>query len=146
LEVALLRRSGYLPWLQDLVIAGSAAAAVALVAARLPRLPGRPLTRTAFGTALLALLAAPAAWSATTRASPGGGACPGAGPDFVSGLTAHRGGGFVGPGFGGARRFGPPSGGGFFRAGPPGGGRAFVPSPSAGGGNGPRPRTFRGGF
>ena len=75
-EVMLLRRSGYLPWLQDLVIAGCAAAAAALVAARLPRLPGRPVALGALGVGFLSLLAAPAAWAQTTLDAPVDGVFP----------------------------------------------------------------------
>ncbi len=124
LEVDLLRRSGYLPWLQPLVIAGCAAAALALVVSRVPRVPGRVVTKAALAVALLALLAAPAAWSATTLTAPVNGVFPGAGPDFVSGLTTNAAGRGFGFGFGsgglrsgrsftpanGVRRFGSPPG------------------------------------
>ena len=121
LEVALLRRSGYLPWLQGLVIAGCIAAAVALGAARLRWVPGRLVARAAMGLAFLVLLAAPAAWSATTSKQAVSGVFPGAGPSFISGLgttaNGRRIGGFGG---GGSRTFGPPQGAGA-TAGPGGG-------------------------
>jgi hypothetical protein len=63
-----------------------AAAAVALVVARLPRVPERFVAGGAIGIALLALLAAPTAWAATTFRAPVNGVFPGAGPSFVSGL------------------------------------------------------------
>jgi 4-amino-4-deoxy-L-arabinose transferase-like glycosyltransferase len=146
LEVDLLRRSGYLPWLQDLVIAGCAAAAIALVAARLPRVPGRLVTPAALGVALLALFAAPAAWSATTLTAPVDGVFPGAGPDFVAGLSTNtnRGGfgGFARPFFRGHRTFAPPPGAGL-RSGPPIG-AGPMPFPPSNGTNGPRPGAFPG--
>ena len=102
LEVDLLRRSDYLSWLQPLVIAGCAVAAVALVVARLPRVPGRLVTTGAVIVGLAALLAAPTAWAATTLKSPVNGVFPGAGPSFVTGLSASGGAG--GFGFRGGRR------------------------------------------
>jgi 4-amino-4-deoxy-L-arabinose transferase-like glycosyltransferase len=123
LEVDLLRRSGYLAWLQPLVIAGCAVAAVALVAARIPRVPGRIVTTGAVVVALVALLAAPTAWAASTLKSPVNGVFPGAGPSFVSGLSA----GGSRSAFGAPGRFGRGSGGlpgappGGFPGAPPGG-------------------------
>ena len=133
LEVDLLRRSGYQPWLQALVIAGCAVAALAIVVAQVHRLPGRRLTQFGFAVAVFALLAAPAAWSATTLTAPVNGVFPGAGPSFVSGLTSNVGGrgfGFAGGGPGG--NFGPAPGGGRgqFPGAPPGG---FRPSQLPGG-------------
>jgi 4-amino-4-deoxy-L-arabinose transferase-like glycosyltransferase len=140
LEVDLLRRSDYLPWLQPLVIAGCAAAAVALVVARLPRVPGRLVAGGAIGIALLALLAAPTAWAATTFRAPVNGVFPGAGPSFVSGLGTGTGnGGFT---FGGGRGGGPPAGMRFRgNGGPPSGGfRTLGPgAPPAGFRNGAFP-------
>ncbi len=156
LEVDLLRRSDYLTWLQPLVIAGCAAAAVALVVARLPQVPGRLVAGGAIGVALVALLAAPTAWAATTFRAPVNGVFPGAGPSFVSGLgTGSGNGGFA---FGGTRRGGPPAGMPFpGNGGPPAGGfRSIGPGgpPPAGFGtrNGSFPRRGyflgggRGGF
>jgi 4-amino-4-deoxy-L-arabinose transferase-like glycosyltransferase len=132
LEVDLLRRTGYLGWLQAIVIAGCAVAALALVARR--------FTRTAIAVALVALLAAPAAWSATTLTAPVNGVFPGAGPDFVSGLTSRSAGG-GGFGLGGpGRRFGRPPGG-FRGLGPPPGGLPGLPPT----GGGFRPRFGGGG-
>lgn len=121
LEVALLRRSGYLPWLQGVVIGGSILAAAALLAPRLRRAwssDTRSLAATgALAVTVAALLAAPAAWSATTWKSAVNGVFPGAGPDFVSGLggqTRLGGLGFAGGPGGGARAgngFRPPAGG-----------------------------------
>jgi 4-amino-4-deoxy-L-arabinose transferase-like glycosyltransferase len=149
LEVDLLRRSDYLSWLQPLVIAGCAAAAVALVVARLPRVPERLVAGAAIGLALIALLAAPTAWAATTFRAPVNGVFPGAGPSFVSGLgtgTGNR--GFA---FGGGRGGGPPTGMPFQGNGgaPPAGGfRTVGPGgPPARLRNGafPRPGYFLGG-
>jgi 4-amino-4-deoxy-L-arabinose transferase-like glycosyltransferase len=149
LEVSLLRRSGYLPWLQTLVIVGAAVAGAALLSLAAPRLlPGR--TRRLVPAAALALAAAaflggPAAWSATTTKSAVNGVFPGAGPSFVSGLPAQpaRGsfgggpGGFRGPRLGGGGRFVPPANGRFR---PPlgfgGGGGGFGPGGGFGGGGG----------
>jgi 4-amino-4-deoxy-L-arabinose transferase-like glycosyltransferase len=168
LEVDLLRRSDYLSWLQVLVIAGAAIAAVALVPLAVrrggPASVRRLLPAAAIGLGVAVFLAAPAAWSATTWKAPVNGVFPGAGPSFISGLgsTAQSGpGGFgagrggFGQGRGGFRRFGfgPPNGrfappnGGFFggRGGFPGfrrpGGR-FTPPTGRGGffsGSGPGP-------
>ena len=148
LEVDLLRRTGYLPWLQWLVIAGCAVAAVALVAARVPRVPGRLVTTGALAVALLVLFAAPASWSATTLTAAVNGVFPGAGPDFVTGLTSNgsgRGFGFGGGGFqpgrngtppNGVRRFGAPPGGVGSLPGLPGGAppAGFRPGQAPGGG------------
>ena len=126
LEVTLLRRSGYQSWLQVLVIAGCAVAAGLILVSAVPRLPGRRISQVAIGLAFAALVAAPIAWSATTTMAPVNGVFPGAGPSFVSGLSARAGGGFgFGPGAfrgrgGGGTgsvfrprngRFGPPPGG-----------------------------------
>jgi 4-amino-4-deoxy-L-arabinose transferase-like glycosyltransferase len=141
LEVDLLRRSDYLSWLQPLVIAGCAAAAAALIVARLPQVPGRLVAGGAIGVGLLALLAAPTAWAATTFRAPVNGVFPGAGPSFVSGLGS--GGSVGGFAFGGARRGGPPTGLRFRgNGGPPAGGfRIFGPGgPPAGFRNGAIPR------
>jgi 4-amino-4-deoxy-L-arabinose transferase-like glycosyltransferase len=133
LELDLLRRSGYLPWLQALVIAGVTAAAAVLFALAAPGWPERrrrTLAAAALGLGVGTLLAAPAAWSATTLKSAVDGVFPGAGPNFVSGLSAGRSGAFLaGPRtFGGASRPAPPSG-----LGPPAGlGGGTPPAPPAG--------------
>ncbi len=156
LEVSLLRRTGYLPWLQPLVIAGAAVAAAALVVLAFPALRSKRLrlvlSAAALGLAGFTFLVAPAAWSETTLEAPVNGVFPGAGPDFVSGLTSSSGtsfafgGGRPGgtgfpastgqrPGFGGGLT--PPTGNGSFKppAGGPGpGARGFAPG--AGGGLG----------
>ncbi len=146
LEVDLLRRSGYLPWLQWLVIGGCAAAATILLASKLPRLPARLLATAALAAGFLTLLAAPAAWAETTLLSPVNGVFPGAGPSFVAGLGGNRGGtGFPG-GSGGPRggRFGrPPGGFGGFRGGPPPGGGGAPAFPRRAGGF-PGGYAFRG--
>jgi 4-amino-4-deoxy-L-arabinose transferase-like glycosyltransferase len=152
LEVDLLQRSGYLAWLQPLVIAGCAVAAVALLVARLPRVPGRPVAAGAIGIALLALLAAPTAWAATTFRAPVNGVFPGAGPSFVSGLGTGNGNGrFGGGGFGGFRGAGGPPPGMSFRG--PGGApptglgfrRPGTAPPRLGTGSLPQRGFFRGG-
>ena len=113
LELALLRRSGYLPWLQWIVIAGSVAAALALV------VPRSRVRAAAVSVALVALLAAPAAWSESTWTSAVNGVFPGAGPSFVSGLGTgsgrHGPGGFgaLQAGGGGSQGGGPATGFGF---------------------------------
>jgi 4-amino-4-deoxy-L-arabinose transferase-like glycosyltransferase len=147
-EVDLLRRSGYLPWLQTLVIAGAVAAGAVLVVLAVPGRPQRVrrlAATAALATGVGSLLVAPAAWSATTLKSAVNGVFPGAGPNFVSGLTATGGAGFGG--FGSQRPdgtrpalpqgggFGAPSGGGpgFGRGTPPSG--TGVPRLGAGGGD-----------
>ena len=150
LEVALLRRSGYLPWLQTLVIGAAAVATVVLVALALPAVWSRRVRALAatgaLALAVAALLAAPAAWSATTFEAAVNGVFPGAGPSFVTGLgrastTAlggPRGGGFRSPnpgagGFRGAGGFGGPPPAGVAR---PGGGGTFQPPAGGFGGGG----------
>jgi hypothetical protein len=138
LEVVLLRRSGYLPWLQTVVLAGAAAAAALLLALALARRSARThslVSRVALGAALLAFLAAPAAWAETTLEGPVNGVFPGAGPSFVSGLGTS-GGGFARGGFGGG--FGPR----LFNGRPPAFGNG---GPPAGGGGRPQFRNG-GGF
>ncbi len=146
LELVLLRRSGYLPWLQTLVIATTAAAALGLAAAAvpnvLPRKAGTLVAAGALAVGVVGLLAAPAAWSATTLKAAVNGVFPGAGPDFVSGLSARTTGGVFGGGGGplgnGGTRpsgsFGAPPGGG--NAAPGGGGGFALPSRGAGAGPG----------
>src|SRR5207248_9201318 len=99
LEVSLLRRTGYLPWLQPLVIAGAVAAAAMLLVLSLPGLRSRRLrlvlATAAVGLAGGAFLVAPAAWSETTLEAPVNGVFPGAGPDFVSGLGSTSSGSFA---------------------------------------------------
>ena len=124
LELALLHRSGYLPWLQALVAVTTAVAALALVLAAMPGLHSRRVSSLvaagALGVGVGGLLAAPAAWSATTLKAAVNGVFPGAGPSFVSGLSSRTtatgfgggGGPLVRGGNGGAR----PSGGTGFGA------------------------------
>jgi 4-amino-4-deoxy-L-arabinose transferase-like glycosyltransferase len=87
--VLLSRNSGWLPWLRAAVAVGGLGAAVLLlVAGRLPRL----VARSAAALALVACLAAPAAYSIATAAAPHRGAIPSVGP------ARHGFGGFTGPG------------------------------------------------
>jgi hypothetical protein len=139
LEVVLLRRSGYLPWLQTVVIAAATIAVSLLVAAAFgKRLPwARSLaSRIAIAVAVVAFLAAPAAWAETTLEGPVNGVFPGAGPSFVSGL-ATTGGGF---GFGGGPRFGNGRTPAFGNGPPPGFGNGQFP------GRGGAPQLGNGGF
>ena len=130
LELVLLRRTGYLPWLQWIVVAGSIAAVALLL------VPRRRVRSAAVGVAAAALLAAPGAWSQSTWKAAVNGVFPGAGPSFVSGLgTQTR--SFAG---------GPPASVASRGTGMPGGG--FAPQgPAAGFGFRPRqrPQGFGGG-
>ena len=86
IEVALLQRSSYLPWLVGVVVAASVAAGAALVAlAVFPewRLRGR-VAVAALAVATVGFLAAPAAWSESTLKVPVNGTFPGAGPTYLS--------------------------------------------------------------
>jgi 4-amino-4-deoxy-L-arabinose transferase-like glycosyltransferase len=87
--VLLSRHSDWLPWLRATVaVGGVGAAALLLVAGRLPR----PVARSAAALAVAACLAAPAVYSVATAATPHSGAIPSVGP-------ARQGfGGFTGPG------------------------------------------------
>jgi 4-amino-4-deoxy-L-arabinose transferase-like glycosyltransferase len=120
LELMLLRRSNYDAWLQWVVVAGTIVAIAALL---LPR-----ARRWALIVAVAALLAAPAAWSATTWSFSVNGVFPGAGPSCLDGgqggsFGGRPGGGFGGPGggfggqqpqgFGGQQPEGFGGGGGF---------------------------------
>ena len=150
LELVLLRRSGYLPWLQTLVVAATAVAALALVLAAAPMLTRRAASLVAAGALAVGiggLLAAPAAWSATTLKAAVNGVFPGAGPDFVTGLSSRAtAAGFAGGGFGNGA--GPVGGGGGIRprsgfGTPPGGATGFG-APAAGGGGPARPSAAGG--
>ena len=117
IEVDLLQRSGYLPWLQW-IVAASALAALAVVASLSIRdaFDDRARSVVAAGAIALAvagLLVAPAAWSATTWTSAVNGVFPGAGPSFVSGLSTSA--------TSAVGRFGGPPGGGGFAGAPPAG-------------------------
>jgi 4-amino-4-deoxy-L-arabinose transferase-like glycosyltransferase len=142
LEVALLRRTGYLPWLQPLVIAAAAAAALVLAALALPGLRSRRvrllLATAAVGLSTGGFLVAPAAWSETTLEAPVNGVFPGAGPDFVSGLASDASGTrfVLGGGAPGAAR-GRPSATGRNGFAPPSGGNGFGPSSGSNGGFAP---------
>ena len=138
LEVSILRRSGYLPWIQDLAIAAAAAAGVLLVAAALPgrvRVPRRAWApAAALGAAVLGFSVAPAAWAETALEAPINGTLPGAGPNFVGsggfgggGRTFGGGPSGPGPNLPGLGR--PQRGGGFAFGGPgPGGGGDIGPA------------------
>src|SRR5581483_1328718 len=138
LEVSILRRSGYLPWIQDLAIAAAAAAGVLLVAAALPgrvRVPRRAWApAAALGAAVLGFSVAPAAWAETALEAPINGTLPGAGPNFVGsggfgggGRTFGGGPSGPGPNLPGLGR--PQRGGGFaFGGSGPGGGGAIGPA------------------
>jgi 4-amino-4-deoxy-L-arabinose transferase-like glycosyltransferase len=125
LQVDLLRRSGYQSWLEVIVLLGAVLAVAALAALSVAAAFGGPSRRrvatAAVGVAVVALLAAPTVWSATTFESAVNGVFPGAGPNYISG---SGGGGFRG---------GPPAGGGGFG---PGGGGSVSPGAGAGGGFG----------
>jgi 4-amino-4-deoxy-L-arabinose transferase-like glycosyltransferase len=111
---ALLDRTpAWHPWLRGLVLALGLVAAAA--AALPPELLGRrrALSLSLAGVALVALLAAPAAYSLQTAATPHSGALPTAGPAGAStlGRTGLGGGPGGGRRIGGPGRFGPPAGG-----------------------------------
>jgi 4-amino-4-deoxy-L-arabinose transferase-like glycosyltransferase len=75
--VLLSRHSDWLPWLRATVaVGGVGAAALLLVAGRLPR----PVARSAAALAVAACLAAPAVYSVATAATPHSGAIPSVGP------------------------------------------------------------------
>src|SRR5206468_1483747 len=102
--------SGYLSWLQVLVVVGAAVAGAGLIPLFLRRL-WTARTRAivaagALGLSTAGFLAAPTAWSATALKQAVNGVFPGAGPSFVSGLST-RGGGL---GFGGGFRVRRPGG------------------------------------
>jgi 4-amino-4-deoxy-L-arabinose transferase-like glycosyltransferase len=114
LQLDLLRRSGYQSWLQAIVLLAAVFAVAALAALSIAGAFGGRLRRlvatAAVGVALLAFLAAPTVWSATTFQSAVNGVFPGAGPNYASGAG---GGGFaLGGGFGrtGGGGFGPTGG------------------------------------
>ncbi|HVX20068.1 MAG TPA: glycosyltransferase family 39 protein [Acidimicrobiales bacterium] len=111
--VLLDRSPTWYPWLRWVVLVGGLAVAAGVATA--PRLRGK--VALAVGTAGVVLgLAAPAAYSLDTVATPHGGSIPSAGPT--------TGGGFPGGGPGGGGGFpggGPGAGGGGFPGGAPGG-------------------------
>ncbi len=133
LQIDLLRRSGYLPWLQWLVGLAAAACLVGLLALAMRRVPARrraAVANAALVIAVAGLLAAPAAWSRTTHLAAVNGVFPGAGPGYA-GIGGGRPGGFRG-GFPGGGR------GGFGQGGiPPALGQGRTP-PSFGQNGGPR--------
>jgi 4-amino-4-deoxy-L-arabinose transferase-like glycosyltransferase len=112
LEVAVLRRTGYDAWLQNLVVFAAFVAAIGIVALAVgpdwTSSTRRLVATSALAVAVGGFLAAPAAWSATTLKGAVNGVFPGAGPNFISGLdTTSTTRGF-GAGFG---RGGPGPGG-----------------------------------
>jgi 4-amino-4-deoxy-L-arabinose transferase-like glycosyltransferase len=129
LELSLLQRTDYLPWLQPLVAVSAVVSAGLLVLLAMPGFAERRrrlvVSVAALSVAAAGFLVAPAAWSASTLEAPVNGTFPGAGPDFVSGLGGTSTGRFVfggGP-VGGARGgFAPPAGAGQL-GGPPTGAR-----------------------
>ena len=93
LQVALLHRSDYLPWLSGIVVAAAVAAGIALVAlAVFPewRLRGR-VAAAALVVATAGFLAAPAAWSESTQKAAVNGVFPGAGPNYLGGNSGRGG-------------------------------------------------------
>jgi 4-amino-4-deoxy-L-arabinose transferase-like glycosyltransferase len=87
LQVALLHRSDYLPWLVGVVVGATVAAGIGLVAlAVFPewRLRGVVATAT-LAVAAAGFLAAPAAWARSTQKAAVNGVFPGAGPSYFGG-------------------------------------------------------------
>jgi 4-amino-4-deoxy-L-arabinose transferase-like glycosyltransferase len=81
--VLLAREPAWLPWLRAVIaVAGVGAAALLLVASRLPRATARAVA----GIALAVCLAAPAAYSVATAATPHHGAIPGVGASGGTGF------------------------------------------------------------
>ena len=121
--VLLQRRADWMPWLSVTVgVVGVAAAALLLVAGRLPA----RVTTAAAALAVLACLAAPAAYTLATVATPHSGAIPSVGPAGGHSPFGGPGGPFAGgPGRGGPG--GPGRGPGGFGGGGPGGGLLEVP-------------------
>ncbi len=117
LELSLLQRSDYLPWLQPVVAVAAVVATLLLVALAVPGLAATRRRRLVISAAALSVaaagfLVAPAAWSASTLEAPVNGTFPGAGPDFVSGLGSTSTGRFVFGGGGARGGFTPPAGAG----------------------------------
>jgi hypothetical protein len=74
------------------VIVGALAAGGLVLSLAFPSVRARRLLATAaIGLAGAVFLLAPAAWSETTLEAPVNGVFPGAGPDFVSGLSTSSG-------------------------------------------------------
>jgi 4-amino-4-deoxy-L-arabinose transferase-like glycosyltransferase len=97
MQVALLHRSGYLPWLVGVVIGASIVAGIALVAlAVFPewRMRGH-IAAAALTVAAAGFFAAPAAWAESTQKAAVDGVFPGAGPSYFGGGFG-RPGGFAG--------------------------------------------------
>lgn len=90
--VLLSRHSEWMPWLRAAVgVAGVGAAALILVAGRL----SEALTRSVAGLAVVACLAAPAAYSLATASTPHSGAIPSVGPSRGVGPGGGFGGGLL---------------------------------------------------
>jgi 4-amino-4-deoxy-L-arabinose transferase-like glycosyltransferase len=103
LQIDLLRRSGYLPWLQWLVAIAAAASLAGLLVLAVGRPAGRraAVVAASLAVAVAGLLAAPAAWSRTTHFTAVNGVFPGAGPTYAgiaSGRSDGSQGGFPGRG------------------------------------------------
>ena len=111
--VLLDRTPTYVPWLRVLIVVAGAVAAALVVAAPLVRARSRALTVAAVGAGLVAMLAGPLAYTATTLTTAHTGSIPSAGPT-VSGA------GFAGAA-GGPPGGGNPGGGGFGGGSAPGG-------------------------
>ncbi len=92
LQITLLDRSGYRPWLVQIVVAAAVLACTGLVAlAVFPEWRRRgAVAAAALAVAFAGFLAAPAAWAQSTLLTPVSGVFPGAGPNFES-----RGAGFA---------------------------------------------------
>ncbi len=131
------RTPGWNPWLTPVVVIGALGAIAGLaIALAFPQVPGRLLGALAVATAVV-MLAAPAAYSISTAASPHSGAIPSAGPASAGGFGRGPGRGFGAGGFGGggARAGGPGGGFGPNAAGPnPAGANATNGAPAGGAG------------
>ena len=128
-NVLLQRTPGWNPWLRGLILFTGFTSAAAVLAA--PRVRGWG-ARAVVATALVAVLAGPAAYSVATAATPHSGAIPSAGPTVAGGF-GPGGGGRPG-GFGGFGQF-PRFGGN--AAGAAGAAGGTPPAGAFGGGGGP---------
>ncbi len=111
-EVLLDRTPAYVPWVGVLVVVTGLVGAVALGAAPATRRYGRTLTGLAVGLGLLACLAGPLAYTATTVSTAHTGSIPSAGPTTTASIAAGGPGAVAGAGApGGAGSPGAPGGG-----------------------------------
>ena len=96
-QLVILGRSDYLPWLGPalglLALAGALAIALAAWAPPSRKLPRGVLAGSGLAVGLLALLLAPGAWALSASRGAVSGVFPGAGPRFVSGLSGGPAGG-----------------------------------------------------